>query len=181
MSAPSNVLRSGSHNVASVLRLPIAAASSNHIPRYPPYSIKTRALATVHQSPKPLADVWFTDSARRQNLHDLNPDQDPSGSPKKPDERMIKLGKSRQTTRVFFLPCTNCNLLICFQLSVSFKTASQRSSKALSPRKSFLRKSASTFSPQPTPISLPFPVGSHTWRLSGPLQLLGGASPSSAM
>ena len=93
MSAPSSLLRSAPHNPPKV---PLPSITPSYRVRQPAASLVTRAsrtLATVNPGQKVLPDVWFTGSTPRHNIP--NP---PSSDPQKPpDERTVKLGKSKHT------------------------------------------------------------------------------------
>lgn len=93
MSAPSSLLRSAPHNVPKV---PFPSITPNYrVRQSSPITVTrtSRNLATVNPGQKVLADVWFTGLAPRQNIP--NP---PGSDPQKPpDERTVKLGKSKHT------------------------------------------------------------------------------------
>ena len=103
MSAPSCLLRPALHNAHKVPLPPITPSYRVRQPAASPVTRTLRTLATVNTGQKVLTDVWFTGSIPRRNI--LNP---PSSDPQKPpDERTVKLGKSKHTPH---LPATPANI-----------------------------------------------------------------------
>lgn len=86
MSVSSGLVRSTHRNVTKLPSTLRGALLPRHFTQIP-----SRTLATVNPGQKALPDVWFTGS--RPDL-DIEPTKD--GGPPKPDERTLKLGKSKQ-------------------------------------------------------------------------------------
>jgi hypothetical protein len=101
MSAPSCLLRSASRNVLIPKNSPLGSCRRAPAPIYRTNS-PSRSLATVNPGLKVPPDVWFTGSAPLRNIPPSNPDE-----PRKPDERKVKLGKSKQPR--YLLPQTLAN------------------------------------------------------------------------
>jgi hypothetical protein len=103
MSAPSSLLRSAPHSVPKVALPSIAPCYRVRQPAACPVTRTSRTLATVNPGQKALPDVWFTGSTPRHNIP--NP---PGSDPQKPpDERTVKLGKSKHTPH---FPTTPANI-----------------------------------------------------------------------
>ena len=89
MSTPCSLLRSASHNVPKNPAITMSIYPQRTARS--PANVPSRCLATVNPGPKGLADVWFTGSAPLRSI----PFED-IFEPRKPDERTVKLGKSKQ-------------------------------------------------------------------------------------
>lgn len=172
------ILRRAPHHVPKLSPSTLSCRPVRAIaPQQHPANRIARALATVRPDPRVLPDVWFTGSVPRRNTQ---PPLPPSAEPHKPDERTVKLGKSKSSS-----PCSPplgvyVVLTACEQLSESSKSAFQPSCSHPSRRTSSPLTSVSTSSPPPTHTSLPSPAESHTLPRSGPPRSHGDASPSSA-
>lgn len=88
MSTPGNLLRSASLQATKFSPLTLSCRSLRSVH---PALVTSRCLATVQHGAKVLPDVWFTGSVPRR---DTPVRSDPS-EPRKPNERTVKLGKSK--------------------------------------------------------------------------------------
>lgn len=137
-----SLVRSAPHNVT---KLPSIAVSclSRYTPVNPPANT-SRGFATVKTSQNSLPDIWFTGSVPRNNVPN---DHD---SKKPPDERKLKLGKSRNNPLILFAVVANT----CLSSQNSPRTYANSSSKATPTR-------ITLPSNNPTPLSLYTPTSTN--------------------
>lgn len=171
MSAPPSLLRSAPHHarkVPSVNAPRLARVLQSNVAKQ-----GSRCLATVNQDQRILLDVGFTGSASRSSFS--GPDS--SDPQRKPDERTLKLGKSKYHLHPTRMPQVN----VPSQLSASSKSASLRSFNPPSLKRSSRLKSHSISFPPHTHTSPLFPGASPTPPHSGPHLSHGAAFLSSEM
>lgn len=147
MSAPSSLLRSAPHNVP---KLPLPSLAPSYRMRQPPHSSVTRpsrSLATVNPGQKSIPDVWFTGSTPHSNISNLS-----SNDPQKPpDERTLKLGKSKSAPHSTSTPTDKQN-------STENSTRTTPNTPPIAPP---TRNPLPANKPPPLPLNPPAPACRH--------------------
>jgi hypothetical protein len=147
MSAPSSLLRSAPHNVP---KLPLPSLTPSYCMRQPPQSSVTRtsrSLATVNPGQKSIPDVWFTGSTPRSDISNLSSND----SRKPPDERTVKLGKSKSASHSTSTPTDEQN-------STENSTRTTPNAPSIAPS---TRNHLSANKPSPLPLNPPAPPCRH--------------------